>query len=248
MHLPSLVLCTALLSLAPLAALATPHFDSCSERTGNNATLIIPASSVNLNGSTLDTNDELALFTPNGVCAGQLMWDGDNAALALWEDDPMTEDREGFVEGEAMTYVMWDASHSQEYGRGLGEIAVSYDTIFEDVGVFIPDAIYQVAEINVIAPVDTEDSAPSLFSLDSNYPNPFSQRTTIQYEIGETSRVKLEVYDMIGHRVGVLVDEMLPAGQHEARFNPSSELASGVYLYRIQAGGFSSHRKMTLIN
>ena len=243
---PTLALLISLFASAP--TLATPHFDSCSERTGNNATLIIPAAVINVNGSSLQPSDEIALFTPSGTCAGHLVWDGENAALAVWEDDPMTDETEGFVEGDALTYAMWDVSHGLEYGLGLGEISVTYDGAFEDSPVFLPDAIYQAAEINIYSPVDAENATPRLFTLDVNYPNPFSHRTTIQYELAETSRVTLEVYDLLGHRVGVLVDSTIPAGRHEATFSAGTELASGVYLYRIQAGDFSAHRKMTLIN
>ena len=238
-----LVLC-----LAPLVAQADPHFASCSERTGNNATLIVPASAIAINGAALEANDELAVFTPGGTCAGRLMWNGGNAALAVWEDDPMTEATEGFAEGDVMTYVVWDASENLEYGRDLGEISVTYDGAFEDAGVFLPDAVYQAAQISVSVPVNEEPSAPSLFALDGNFPNPFSERTTIPYEIAESTRVKLEVYDMLGHRVRVLVDATLPAGRHEARFVAGSELASGIYLYRLQAGEHTLHRKMTLVN
>lgn len=249
MRLPPASLLSVLLLLAvPFSAQADPHFDSCSERTGNNATLIVPASVVGVNGSPLEASDEIALFTPGGVCAGRLMWNGGNAALAVWEDDPMTEATEGFSEGDAMTYVVWDASESLEYGRGLGEISVTYEGAYEDTGVFLPDAIYQASAISVSVPVNEEGSAPSVFALDGNYPNPFSRQTTIQYELAEQTRVKLEVYDMLGHRVSVLVDDTLPAGLHEAGFLAGSDLASGIYLYRLQAGSFTSHRKMTLVN
>lgn len=248
MRLASAPLLCVLLLVVPFWAQADPYFDSCSERTGNNATLIVPASVVGVNGSPLEASDEVALFTPDGVCAGRLMWDGGNAALAVWEDDPMTEATEGFSEGDTMTYVVWDASESLEYGRGLGEISVTYDGAFEDGGVFLRDAIYQASAISVSVPVNGEASAPSVFALDGNYPNPFSRRTTIPYELAETGRVKLEVFDMLGHRVSVLVDDRLPAGQHEADFLAGSELASGVYLYRLQTAGFTSHRKMTLVN
>lgn len=244
---PTALLAAALLVTA-LPAQATPHFESCSERTGNNATLIVPAAVVDVNGDALDPEDELAIFTPAGVCAGRLMWDGENAALAVWEDDPMTEVIEGFAEGDAMTYVVWDASEGLEYGRGLGVITVSYDEEFEGSDVFLPDAIYQASGISVSVPVDAEPATPAAFALAGNFPNPFSRQTTIPYELAETGRVRLEVFDMLGHRVSVLVDDTLPAGRHEADFLAGNELASGVYLYRLQTAGFTSHRKMTLVN
>lgn len=247
-HSPSSLLLAVLLCLASVSAQASPHFSSCSERTGNNATLIIPSSVIAINGAALEVDDELAVFTPGGTCAGRLIWNGGNAALAVWEDDPMTETTEGFAEGDVMAFVIWDASESLEYGRDLGEISVTYDGTFEDAGIFLPDAVYQATQINVSVPVNEDEATPSVFALDSNFPNPFNQQTTIPYVIAESTRVKLEVYDMLGHRVSVLVDDTLPAGRYEAGFVAGSELASGIYLYRLRAGGYTSHRKMTLVN
>jgi hypothetical protein len=247
MRLPPTALLAAALLVTALPTQADSHFESCAARTGNNATLIVPASSVNVNGEALDAQDELALFTPTGACAGRLVWDGQNAAVAIWEDDPMTEATEGFAEGDTMMYVIWDASEGLEYGRDLGVVTVSYDEEFEGTGIFVPDAIYQASEIAVIVSVDG-GATPAAFALAGNYPNPFSRQTTIPYELAETGRVKLEVFDTLGRRVSVLVDDMLPAGRYEADFEADNELASGVYLYRLQAAGLASHRRMTIVN
>lgn len=244
---PTLV--TVLLVLgSSVSAKADPHFGSCSERTGNNATLIVPASVVDINGAALEADDELALFTPSGVCAGRLVWDGANAALAVWEDDPMTEAVEGFIAGDPMTYAVWDASEAVEYGRDLGSIFVTYDDEHTASEVYEPEAIYQASSISVAVPVTAEEASPSVFALEGNFPNPFHASTTIRYQLPEPSRVTIEVYSLLGHRVGVLVDESRPAGTHEVEFLASSDLASGVYVYRLQAGEHTSHRKMTLVN
>lgn len=230
------------------SAQADPYFDSCSERTGINATLIVPVSAMDVSGMPIETVDEFAVFTPSGVCGGRLIWDGANAALAVWGDDPMTEVVEGFVSGDPMTYMFWDASEGIEYGGGYGSVSVTFADTFEDTGIFDPGAIYLASEIRVSTSVPVEESAPSAFELAGNFPNPFNDRTTIQYVIPETSRVRLEVYDLLGQRVSVLVDEHQTAGAHEVDFMVGSHLASGVYLYRLQAGRLSSHRKMTIVN
>jgi hypothetical protein len=93
---------------------------------------------------------------------------------------------------------------------------------------------------------DTEIDAPRLFSLDQNYPNPFNPGTTIKYELPKSSMVRLSVYDMLGREVTVLVDEKREAGYHEVRFDGSG-LASGVYLYRLQAGDFIHTRRLLLL-
>lgn len=243
----SLAALAFLLACSLPSAYASPNFEGCYERTGNNATLIVPASSVALNGGPLEAEDELAVFTPDGVCAGWARWTGSNMALALWEDNPLTPMVDGFMPGQPLRYAIWDASEGREYGRGT-PVQVTYHADFEDEGIFHSEAVYLVSSLTATIPVANESGAPVDFALTGNFPNPFADRTTISYEVPVSTRVKLEVYDMLGHRVSVLVDETQPAGRHEAHFQAGSDLASGVYVYRIQAGEHSSHRKMILVN
>ncbi len=92
---------------------------------------------------------------------------------------------------------------------------------------------------------------PEGFVLYQNYPNPFNPYTTIEYYIPEPGHVTLEVYNTLGQRVSVLVDEFRQQGRHAevwyARDQSGSELSSGVYFYRISAGSFVDIKKMTLI-
>jgi hypothetical protein len=85
--------------------------------------------------------------------------------------------------------------------------------------------------------------APSEYALDQNYPNPFNPVTTISYSIAKQCRVRLEVYDVLGRTVTTLVDEMQSPGNRTIHFD-ASQLSSGVYFYRLNAGDFSSVKKM----
>lgn len=87
---------------------------------------------------------------------------------------------------------------------------------------------------------------PKEFSLSQNYPNPFNPTSTIEFTLPAAIDVRLEVYNINGQLVSTLVDSRLNAGQHSVVFD-ASNLASGVYLYRIIAGNFMETRRMTLI-
>jgi len=89
-------------------------------------------------------------------------------------------------------------------------------------------------------------SGPATYSLSQNYPNPFNPTTVISYQLPTAAIVRLVVYDLIGREVAVLVDEMKNAGTYEVRFD-GSNLASGVYFYRIQAGDFTKARRLLLL-
>jgi uncharacterized protein (TIGR02145 family) len=89
-------------------------------------------------------------------------------------------------------------------------------------------------------------TAPTQFALSQNYPNPFNPSTTISYSLPQASMVNVTVYDMLGREVAVLVNAQLPAGNHTVAFD-ASQLTSGMYLYRLEAGNVSLTKKMTLI-
>lgn len=87
---------------------------------------------------------------------------------------------------------------------------------------------------------------PQSFTLYQNYPNPFNPSTTIKFTLPVDSRVKINVYNALGQLVETLVDKEMESGHHEVNFN-ASRLASGVYLYQLQAGDFVSVKKMLLL-
>jgi flagellar hook assembly protein FlgD len=96
-----------------------------------------------------------------------------------------------------------------------------------------------------------EVQLPTEYALNGNYPNPFNPTTTISYDLPEASSVRLEVYDMMGRRVATLVNADQGAGSYEtvwnARNDAGSPVASGVYIYRIQAGSFQAVQQMVLM-
>ncbi|MFN0158538.1 MAG: reprolysin-like metallopeptidase [Bacteroidota bacterium] len=93
---------------------------------------------------------------------------------------------------------------------------------------------------------EIEPGIPSEFVLSQNYPNPFNPSTVISYALPREIDVRLEVFNLLGERVALLVDEKMSAGYHSAIFDALG-LSSGLYLYRLQAGEFEQTRKLTLV-
>ena len=87
---------------------------------------------------------------------------------------------------------------------------------------------------------------PALYKLGQNYPNPFNPSTIIEYDVPSRTHVALFVYNILGQRVAELVNGVKDAGHHETRFDASG-LASGVYLYQIQAGSFVQTLKLIVL-
>jgi hypothetical protein len=94
--------------------------------------------------------------------------------------------------------------------------------------------------------IEVEVLAPLSYVLEQNYPNPFNPSTKIEFQIPEQSSVILKIYDVLGNEVRILVNNEMDAGKHSVEFD-ASELASGIYYYRIQAGEFDNMKKMVLI-
>ncbi|MFA5806017.1 MAG: exo-alpha-sialidase [Melioribacteraceae bacterium] len=96
-----------------------------------------------------------------------------------------------------------------------------------------------------LAAVEQEEGLPTEFQLMQNYPNPFNPTTSISFSIPQAVFVTLKVYDMLGREISTLVNGELEAGYHEVNFD-ASKLASGIYFYKLQVGGFVDMKKMIL--
>lgn len=91
-----------------------------------------------------------------------------------------------------------------------------------------------------------DNNIPTEFTLEQNYPNPFNPTTNIKFEIAETANVSLNVYNVMGQRVATLVHEVKAPGTYQITWD-AQDLASGIYYYRLSAGGVVFNRQMTLI-
>ena len=89
-------------------------------------------------------------------------------------------------------------------------------------------------------------STPVAYRLSQNFPNPFNPVTTIAYSLPVTTRVELKVFSLLGQEVGTLVDQIQNPGEYAVRFD-GGRCASGVYFYRLRAGGFVATRKFVVL-
>ncbi len=99
---------------------------------------------------------------------------------------------------------------------------------------------------NYLTDVSEKPNVPERTELFQNYPNPFNPTTNLGFRIADFGFVSLKVFDVLGREVATLVNEEMRAGNYEKKFD-GSDLASGVYLYRMQAGGFAAVKKFILM-
>ena len=116
----------------------------------------------------------------------------------------------------------------------------------------LKDTVYFKVNGDVTTGVDengnnsTNSVVPNKYELFQNYPNPFNPTTTIKYALPNSANVKLIVFDVLGRQVRTLVDEQKSAGSYKIEFN-GSNLASGIYFYRLQTENFVQTKKLILL-
>ncbi|MFZ1082004.1 MAG: T9SS type A sorting domain-containing protein [Candidatus Kryptoniota bacterium] len=151
-------------------------------------------------------------------------------------------------------HVMW---HPQviitDTGKGylvnhLNYISGRSNVWYVNLGHLYLYHLVQGANIGTIASVASNNGngIPDSYELLQNYPNPFNPSTIISYQLPVNGTVTLKVYDVLGREVKTLVNERQNAGSHSATFN-GSNLPSGVYLYRLQAGNFGKTKKLVIL-
>jgi len=99
--------------------------------------------------------------------------------------------------------------------------------------------------------MNDEAVIPDVFALHQNYPNPFNPVTTIRYDIPEQALVQIDIYNILGQKVAVLVEGLHEPGFHAVRWNGTNmygnALSSGMYFYHIKAGDFRNVKKLLLV-
>ncbi|MEJ2536512.1 MAG: T9SS type A sorting domain-containing protein, partial [Calditrichia bacterium] len=93
---------------------------------------------------------------------------------------------------------------------------------------------------------DSTFNLPHTFQLFQNYPNPFNPTTTIAFDLPKTSNVLLKIFNILGEEVTTLVSARLFTGSYTYKWD-ATNLASGVYLYRLEAGDYIETKKMILM-
>jgi hypothetical protein len=139
------------LLLAPLSGWAQPHFDACAARTATNATVILPTGSVFIGDRAVDYGDEIAVYSPDGRCAGAVTWTGVNTALTVWGYDSLSAaaGTVGLRPGAPLLFRVWDASAGTEAG-GRGAFALELaagDPPLTAEPRYAPGAVYRVLDL-----------------------------------------------------------------------------------------------------
>ena len=134
--------------------------------------------------------------------------------------------------------ALWDRTRVitlDQMQRGTKALANLWYSAWVDAGLIVPTGV-----------LSDGNARPENFQLAQNYPNPFNPTTTISYSLPVGGTVFLKVFSLDGREVATLVNENQSVGEHKIQFHAAG-LASGVYVYRLQMGGFVQARKLLLL-
>ena len=143
-----------------------------------------------------------------------------------------------------------DTFWSKIYGDSLGDIAYSVQQTTDGGYIIVGSRNGDVLLIKVAPDITSIDETPHVlvnnYQLLQNYPNPFNPTTTIKFSLPYSDFVTLKIYNILGEELATLVSDRLSAGSYSYEWD-ASQLASGVYLYRLEADGLVQTHKMILM-
>ena len=206
---------------------AEPSYFAAPASTGNNMTLGIPEKAWSM---AVNVGDELGVFNQNGDLVGSGVYDNDNMAISLWGDNETTKQTNGLANKEVYTLQLWNSL------SGLTETLVVTEWI-EGNGTYGENDIAIVGKLAIVPGNE--------LSLD-NYPNPFKDVTTIEFNIPEDGNVRIELYNSIGKRLEVITDREYTAGTHEVQFN-ATKLAVGTYFIKLESNGQTLNKAVQIV-
>ena len=164
-----------------------------------------------------------------GQLVGSGVFNNGQCGIAVWGDDPMTDEIDGALEGQELELRLVD-------DNGI------YMTDFETLS---GKLVYQTDSFCVVK-LSSVVEAPTEFGIVSVYPNPFNSTATITYSLPTAARVELKLFDLTGREIATLVDEAKQPGIHTATLT-ASELPAGLYFVRLEASRRVLSKKVMLI-
>jgi len=183
-------------------------------------------------------------------------------------DDGIVDGSSEEQEDGSYYFLGYDFSSGIEAGSGpILEIEVQFDENLNNSSIIMSMASYATGDAGAnplttvfhgfgqftgyYVALDEEVSIPGEFALHPNFPNPFNPTTMIAYDLPEQADVQLDIYDLMGRNINMVINQNQSAGRHFVTWNANdylgNQVSAGVYLYRLQAGNKIFTRKMILM-
>ena len=192
-----------------------------STNTGSNMTIGIP---VNAWDVVPEDGDEIAAYTESGKLVGSVTYTGSATALTVWGDDATTDEVEGLIEGERVTFELWRKSENRVELLEVKDWTEG-NNVYTENGIAVAGNITTLVE-------------GLGYELYPNVPNPFSSLTSVSFFAPKSGEVVIGIYDMLGNLVKELTNATYDTGMYKLDFR-SDDVAPGTYFMRMTASGYS---------
>ncbi len=179
---------------------------------------------------------------------------GDSAFVEASRDNGKTWQRisDSFTGGQS-TYKEYQCSLDAFTGAGNESVLLRFRLVSDESGNgpgwFVDDV--KILPYTTAVEQKDQQELPKNFALHDNYPNPFNNSTIIQYSLPKSMHVKIEIYNLLGHKITTLVNVIKEAGMHTVEWNGQNDngenMSTGLYFYRLRAGDFSAMKKCALV-
>jgi hypothetical protein len=216
---------------------------------GDGSLNVIP--SVPHNITVRSGDDSSTLFPPSLLSPQNAATDIPTDPVFEWTSEPEAESYRLIVARDAgFNYIVVDSSGILSNTFQLADLdyhQIYYWRVQSELNTESSDwaAVFNFTT-RMVTSRESQNDISQRPSLDQNYPNPFNPSTTVTYSLSQTTNVTIDVQNLTGQTVAILFEGQKRAGTHSIAFD-ASNLSSGVYVYRLQAGEFVQTRTLTLI-
>jgi hypothetical protein len=206
-----------------------------------------------------DTHGNILRFDEMELDVGQLVYQDSDMYAYNTNEQMLTHSHEQWTNGQSVESLITSSTYDKNgnldsvstiglqnslWVPSVGSVSAVVGGRNENFSGYVVSFKYELAGITGVP--SGKSSIPSRFSLLQNYPNPFNPTTTIRFTVSENGFTSLKLYNVLGQEVATLVNTQLKAGSYEKTFD-ARNLASGVYVYRLQSGQFNEVKKLMVL-
>ena len=201
--------------------------------TGSNHTLLILGSAWE---NSPEIGDEIAVYDSEKNLVSSIAWRPEqegHSGIAIWGDDETTSEKEGMLDGETFSIVLFDKSEN---------IITNLEVIEWEKG----DNLFTKDGISVISSISLSNIVEEELELYQNVPNPVIDNTSISFYLPQNEKIKLSVTNSLGQEIITLADNSFTAGMHTIKMDANS-LSTGVYFYKLESKNKTITKQLTLV-
>ncbi|MBT3207572.1 MAG: T9SS type A sorting domain-containing protein [Bacteroidetes bacterium] len=180
-----------------------------------------------------EIGDEIGILDSQNNLVGSNVYHGENLPICVWGDDHLTKEKDGLYSEERFTIRLFRKQENSE------EI-LKVERWKEGSNQYVKDGIY------IVGLIVSEHFNSSSFKLYQNYPNPFSEQTTIRFYLPQKSNITIHIFDIFGKLVKTIPQDVFYQGNNKIIIN-CKNLDAGTYFYKVVSGKYCATRKMIIV-